>query len=165
MPYVLRRTLTAIGLTSAILVSLGATTQEVPPDHTLLPEVPYLGPLSEDVPVVEDPQPVAVESYEPPHPVSDSGCAHETAIREAWQGTGHEDRAVIIAMRESRCQADAFNPSGASGVFQIMMPLHSDMVGWTCGSPDMVWDAACNIRVARDLWQGSGWRPWSETNY
>lgn len=69
--------------------------------------------------------------------------------------------AVRVAKCESGLNPLAHNPSGASGVFQIMMPLHAGMFeahGW---SPDDVYDAYRNTVVAHDLWESNGWRAWT----
>jgi len=63
-------------------------------------------------------------------------------------------------MRESHCTSDAYNSSGASGVLQIMMPMHNDLVVATCGSTS-IFDAACNVRVAYKLFEKVGPSPWS----
>lgn len=93
----------------------------------------------------------------------DTGCGLADQIRAAWAGTGDEDWAVAVAMRESHCTSGARNPSGASGVFQLMMPLHRQLIADVCGEPadDLVFDAACNIAAARALYAGAGRRPWA----
>jgi len=117
-----------------------------------------------------EPEPVttiAPPETQPPTTVAPraapSGCELEGAIRATFPED--PDRAVLIAWRESRCQPDARHPEGASGVFQIMMPLHRQLVADVCGgNPDvMVFDAGCNLRVARFMYEGSGWRPWAAT--
>ena len=92
-----------------------------------------------------------------------SGCGVADQIRAAWADTPDGEWAVSVAMRESRCQPEARNPSGASGIFQLMMPLHRRLVADTCGEPadELVFDAACNIAAARALYQGAGRRPWA----
>lgn len=67
---------------------------------------------------------------------------------------------VRIAMRESRCQPDARNASGASGLFQIMIPMHSDLMTAVCGAPNWQ-DPECNILTAKSLFDGAGLRPWA----
>lgn len=89
-----------------------------------------------------------------------SECDLAPQIVEAWSGTGDEHWAVDTAIRESRCQPGARNPSGATGVFQLMMPLHAQFVAGVCGHSDLVWNADCNIRAARIMYDGSGRRPW-----
>lgn len=86
-------------------------------------------------------------------------CPWAAQIMEHWAGTGDETWAVDVAIRESRCQPEARNPSGASGLFQLMMPLHAQLVTDVCGSP-AVFDGHCNIRAARALYAGSGRAPW-----
>ena len=95
--------------------------------------------------------------------VTAPGCDLDAQIRTAWAGTGDEDWAVAVAMRESHCTSGARNPSGASGVFQLMMPLHRQLIVDVCGEPadDLVFDAACNIAAARALYAGAGRRPWA----
>jgi hypothetical protein len=82
-------------------------------------------------------------------------------IREAFAGTGQEDKALEIAWRESRCDPGARNPSGASGLFQLMLPLHSGLFWQVCLAGPASWhDPWCNAHAARLLYDGSGWRPW-----
>lgn len=90
-------------------------------------------------------------------------CGYADAIRAAWADTGDGEWAVSVAWRESRCGAHARNPSGASGLFQLMMPLHRRLVADVCGEPadDLVFDPACNIAAARALYAGSGRAPWA----
>lgn len=92
-----------------------------------------------------------------------SECALAEAIRAAWAGTGDEEWAVSVAWRESHCGPGARNPSGASGIFQLMMPLHRALIVHVCGedADALVFDADCNIRAARALYDGSGRRPWA----
>lgn len=101
----------------------------------------------------------------PPAPaaISDGGCAYADQIRAAWAGTGDEQWAVNTAVRESHCQPGARNPSGASGIFQLMMPLHRAFVAAICGEPadELVFDPGCNITAARAMYDGSGRRPWA----
>lgn len=88
-----------------------------------------------------------------------SECGYAQQIMDTWAGTGDEHWAVDTAIRESRCQPGARNPSGASGVFQMMMPLHARLIRDVCGW-DGVFDADCNIRAAKALYDGAGRRPW-----
>jgi soluble lytic murein transglycosylase-like protein len=97
----------------------------------------------------------------PPDVYRGSECPLSAQIQEAWAGTGDEHWAVDTAIRESRCNPDAYNQSGATGVFQLMMPLHARFVGDVCGDPGLVWDATCNITAARIMYDGQGRRPWN----
>lgn len=88
-----------------------------------------------------------------------SGCAYADLIRSIWQRDA--EWAINIAFRESRCSPGALNRSGSSGLFQILMPLHADLVRNVCGPGGSVFDAACNVRVAWALYQSSGRAPWN----
>ncbi len=65
-----------------------------------------------------------------------------------------------IAARESGFDPGARNGSGASGLFQILLPLHNDLfyaVGVDPGNwPNPNW----NARAARVFWNSSGIAPW-----
>lgn len=54
---------------------------------------------------------------------------------------------VRIARCESGLNPNAYNAEGASGLFQIMMPLHADMLL----SGESVYDPQVNIRIALSL--------------
>ena len=89
------------------------------------------------------------------------GCPYAAQIRAAFPED--PDWAVTTAWRESRCQPDARNVEGASGLFQMMMPLHRQLVADACGTADpdaAVFDPACNIAAAHALYAGSGRAPW-----
>ncbi|CAB4169645.1 Transglycosylase SLT domain 1 [uncultured Caudovirales phage] len=91
---------------------------------------------------------------------SGSSCAYSTEIHAAFDDVGVGDEMTAIAWRESRCQPSAHNVEGASGLFQIMIPLHSNLMIDVCGS--VAWSVpACNIATARALFNGSGLRPWA----
>jgi membrane-bound lytic murein transglycosylase len=65
-----------------------------------------------------------------------------------------------IVYRESRNVPTARNASGASGCFQLKLPLHADLftrVG--CRAADWA-NPMCNTRAAWLLYQGSGATPW-----
>lgn len=188
MSYVVRRTFTALGLIATVLASSGATSpKEVYSGYASLPEVPYLGslesplplpiqnpsvpmPAEELVPVeVPVPQPEAVYETEETKVVSEevsdpNKCAYEGLIRSIWPAHV-ADRAITIAMRESTCDPRAQNPSGASGLFQLMSPLHDDLIAGVCGDAALIWEPSCNIAAALALWNGSGWSPWAATDY
>ena len=63
--------------------------------------------------------------------------------------------ALSIVRCESNYRPEAYNTSGASGLFQLMMPLHADLVG---GDP---FDPYLNTAAAYQLWLGKGWQPWA----
>lgn len=96
-------------------------------------------------------------------PPAATGCGYADAIRAAWSDTPDGEWAVTVAIRESHCFPEARNPSGASGIFQLMMPLHRRLIVDVCGEPaeERVFDAACNIAAARALYAGAGRAPWA----
>lgn len=88
-----------------------------------------------------------------------SGCDYEGLIRQTF--VEDPDWAVSIAMRESRCQPGAANPSGSMGLFQLLLPLHNDLLFAVGCAPDQWSDPVCNTEAAHLLYQGAGRRPWS----
>lgn len=90
-----------------------------------------------------------------------------TAIRNAFWDTPDLDYMMHVAHGESGCDPGARNSSGASGIFQIMIPLHNDLFAaladqgcWPYGFP--LWqDAGCNAKAARLLYNSSGRGPWA----
>lgn len=96
-----------------------------------------------------------------------SGCDWRFAVFRYFHDTGQEHVAECIVRRESGGNPNARNPSGASGLFQIMLPLHGGLFAahgydWQRGD----WtNPFANAQVARDLYNGSGWAPWNGGNY
>lgn len=67
---------------------------------------------------------------------------------------------IAIARCESGLRSNAYNPSGASGIFQMMMPMHAKLVN---GDP---FDPATNIRAARSLSRnGTSTGPWDASRH
>lgn len=66
------------------------------------------------------------------------------------------EQALAVAWCESRYDPAAYNPSGASGLFQIIPYWHS----WRLGPGESLFDPAVNVRVAYELYAEQGWRPW-----
>lgn len=64
--------------------------------------------------------------------------------------------AVAVAGPESSYTADAMNPSGAAGMWQILRSAHQDLFAkyrWD--------DPADNAKMAYSVWKAAGsWRPW-----
>ncbi len=66
--------------------------------------------------------------------------------------------ALAVAWCESRYDPLAYNVSGASGVFQLLMPLHEARL-----NGGDVFDAETNIAAAFGLWNETrDWRHWRE---
>ncbi len=85
-----------------------------------------------------------------------------SAIQAAFGSAG--PWAVIcmteVAGRESHWDPGAQNGSGASGLFQIMLPLHNDLFYALGVSPAAWGDPYWNAQAARELWNSSGIAPW-----
>lgn len=78
-------------------------------------------------------------------------------IREAFGKRA--DEALRVAHCESRFVADARSYAGARGIFQLM-PVHRWRIAEVDGPKGDLYDPKTNIRVARDLFDDEGWRPW-----
>jgi hypothetical protein len=65
-----------------------------------------------------------------------------------------------IAARESGFDPGARNRSGASGLFQLTLPLHNDLFSALGVSPASWSDPHWNALAARELWNSSGIAPW-----
>ncbi len=92
-----------------------------------------------------------------PGPGCAAGAVHDL-ITAAWPSL-QWSMALFIANRESHCDPQARNPSGASGVFQLM-PIWFEghnAYGWPTFDP---FDAALNVKYAHLLWLKDGWGPW-----
>jgi Transglycosylase SLT domain len=88
--------------------------------------------------------------------------AVDAAIHAAFDSAGA--LAVVcmteVAGRESHWDPGAQNASGASGLFQIMLPLHDDLFSALGVSPAAWNDPYWNAQAARELWNSSGIAPW-----
>lgn len=82
-----------------------------------------------------------------------------------WVGTsrvaGFTDDEITIEhalmWRESRCDPTARNPSGASGLLQVM-PMWADDCG---GTPADLLEPQFNVSCARHVFEVQGWEAWS----
>lgn len=107
------------------------------------------------------PAPPSSTTAAPPAQVSappNTSCSTQDLIRAIWPDDV-EEWAIGIAWRESRC-SNVQNSEGASGQFQLMIPLHSAFMTAVCGSADWA-NAECNIRTALKLYEGVGKGPWA----
>lgn len=66
------------------------------------------------------------------------------------------DRALRIMACESGGNPNAYNPSGASGLMQVLASW-ADNFGLV---PSQLFDPATNLQVARYLWDDGGWGHW-----
>ncbi len=81
------------------------------------------------------------------------------AIDRHWPGD--KAWAKRIVWRESRNTPTAYNRSGASGCFQMMLPLHNRRFTAVGCSPSQWTDPACNTKAAWHLYQETGPSPWN----
>ncbi len=94
------------------------------------------------------PQTATSSATEPP-----SGSIEALICDRAWPCA----EALAVAFCESRYDPLAYNASGASGVFQLLMPLHA----WRVDGD--VFDAETNIAAAYGPWDETrDWRHWRE---
>lgn len=102
--------------------------------------------------------------------VVDTAAIDHAAVDKAKQWL---DVAIAIVLAESGGDTHAVNPSGAKGLWQIMMPLHAALVndgitavnaeyGTDNNSPKNldVFDPRVNTFVAGQLYGARGWQPW-----
>jgi len=112
------------------------------------------------------------ERLDPPAPptsvaVETSGSSASSGGRcVGWEGLLSSyspgwsvERMSRIMYRESRCLPAARNPSGASGLLQVMR----SHCGWLAGAvgPCDLFDAEYNVRAAAALWRRQGYGAWS----
>jgi Transglycosylase SLT domain len=72
--------------------------------------------------------------------------------------SAHTQTMAAIAMAESSGNPNAHNPSGASGLWQIM-PSHTSDSGWTFGTN--FYDPATNARMAEFVYKEQGYKAWT----
>lgn len=85
----------------------------------------------------------------------------EQIIREEWAGSGESEAWLFaIVQRESNFEPWAHNSEGASGIFQLMLPMHDGQFTAVGCQPSQWADARCNARAARHLYDAAGRSPW-----
>ena len=158
--------------------TVAPTTTEAPPttdvpDTTEAPETtvpPTDAPTTTDAPpetpaptTTAAPDPTTPPATTPDPPVSPSDA--EAIIRDVWPDE-LEDRAIVIAQRESSLQPDAYNGSCCYGLFQIYFDANrSFLASLGVTTPEQLLNARTNATVAYAMYQRSGWSPWASTNY
>jgi len=103
--------------------------------------------------VVEHPENKAIQDLPPPTTVpSWAQCPQwwETAKNAGWDDPQMPTLDYVMH-RESGCDPNAYNRSGAKGLTQLL--------GWSC-PPNGCFDPWSNLSKAHSLWEQSGWRPW-----
>lgn len=91
-------------------------------------------------------------------PAMSGACAMwaDTAFAAGFT-TAHWPTVNRIMYRESRCDPGAYNPSGATGLMQIM-PMWADDCG---GTRTDLYDPAFNLACARHILTVQGWAAWA----
>lgn len=103
------------------------------------------------------PEPVSVTvATAPPNTGMGDGVERWRDEVSAWFG-GETDLALCVMAGESGGNPDAYNPSGASGLFQIM-PFWADEFGLP---PGALFDPTTNIETAYQIRLLQGWEAWS----
>ena len=87
------------------------------------------------------------------------------------------ETALRVAVRESRCTSDAFNPhdtmGGSAGVYQINYFWCKPSTYWPNGwlqtkgildTCDELFDPTTNTKAMVAIWRNSGWLPWKTAN-
>lgn len=85
-----------------------------------------------------------------------SACEWECILRTV----GWDEWDIPEAGRKIQCESGfnpyAYNPSGASGWFQVMMPLHA----YRLRPGEDIFDVYVNSRVALEIFRERGWEAW-----
>lgn len=110
-------------------------------DGTVIPNTPTPTETPTAVPTAA-PEPTAV----PVLSIADLICSYSWPCSEA----------LTVARCESGLNPNAYNSSsGASGLFQLLIPLHS----WRFAGASP-FDPVANVRAAYGLWLERWWQPW-----
>jgi len=85
-------------------------------------------------------------------------CAQwfDLAVEQGWPLEQWPTMARVM-WGESRCDPDAYNRSGATGLMQVM-PMWADDCG---GAPADLYDPAFNLACALHVHEAQGWTAWS----
>lgn len=83
----------------------------------------------------------------------------EALIRQMWPADSLE-KALRVAFRESRYQADAYNGWCCYGVFQINGASHKHRLAARGLAVKDLLDPRVNIEIALELYNEQGWGPW-----
>ena len=90
-----------------------------------------------------------------------SGCAGWGDLVAAYFPAEQVAKACSVLACESEGNPNAYNPSGASGLFQIMEKYHRSQFEAVTGRDwSAVFEPAPNVQYAADLWRRKGWQPW-----
>jgi len=101
--------------------------------------------------------PVVIVPVATPIPI----CEWECALRSVGWPEYEIRTALAVIWCESTNNPYAYNPSGASGLFQVVMPLHAGKLQ----PGEDIFDPWVNMRVALALYHESGWQPWNASRH
>jgi hypothetical protein len=87
------------------------------------------------------------------------------------------ETALRVAVRESRCTSDAFNPhdtmGGSAGIYQVNFFWCKPSTYWPTGwlqaqgilqTCDELFNPVTNTKAMVAIWNNSGWLPWKTAN-
>jgi Transglycosylase SLT domain len=130
---------------------------------------PTDAPTTPDAPP-ETPAPTTTAAPDTTAPATTAGPSVspggvEAIIRDIWPDE-LEERALLIAQRESSLQPDAYNGSCCYGLFQIYFDANrSFLASLGVTTPEQLLNARTNAMVAYAMYQRAGWSPWASTSY
>lgn len=82
------------------------------------------------------------------------------AVLALWPPEERE-RAACVAEHESHWNADAVGDAGERGIFQILPWAHIDKIHALGYTEADLFQPMVNARIARTIWEDSGWQPWT----
>lgn len=110
-----------------------------------------------------EPQKATQDAPKPPEPTPPPASGMGNGNVEQWRGlvaayfpADQVDRALRVMACESGGNPNAYNPSGASGLMQVLASW-ADNFGYT---PQQLFDPAINLHVASILYYDGGWGHW-----
>lgn len=156
-----------IAALAAVLLTVAPVAYEPPPLVELDATATAYAPAER----MDPPPPPPVEETTPTTPGPPAGDSSSSGGRcVGWEpllryySPGWDvARMSRIAYRESRCRPEVRNPSGATGLLQLM-PAHCRWLDDALGEPCSVrrlQDPEYLIRAAAALWRRDGYRPWN----
>ena len=89
----------------------------------------------------------------PSAPAYDGRCAEwaGAALEAGWQPEQLPELLDVIMWCESKCQPGAHNPSGATGLLQIMPMWHKGRDAY---------DPNVNLAIGLEVYEAQGWQAW-----
>ncbi len=149
---------------AALVLTVAPAPYEPPPLAELDATATALAPAER----IDPPPPPPVETLPPGPPAGDTSstrgrCVGWEPLLRYYSPGWDVARMSAIAYRESRCRPEVRNPSGATGLLQLM-PMHCRWLDDALGEPCSVAKLQTPeylIRAAAALWARDGYRPWA----